>query len=398
VSVIDSSAGCPACGASGLRIFHEETRVPSHSCLLLDDAAEARDFPTGDIRLGFCPSCGFITNTVFDESLSHYSARYEETQGFSERFMTFASELAKRWVDDYDLHGKTVFEIGCGKGEFLVQMVEHGAGKGIGIDPGVNPSRIESAAADQLTWIADLYSEKYAHIEADAIVCRHTLEHISPVADFLRLIRRTIGDRTDTVVLFELPDVLRVLRETAFWDVYYEHCSYFSIGSLTRLFRTCGFDVLSARMEYDDQYIVLEATPSSEASAAAAQIDGEEDLAALAEAVAHFEQSYATTIEQWRRRVAEATTQGKRVVIWGGGSKGVAFMTALGTAAPIEYAVDINPFKADKYLAGGGHRVVSPEFLHEYQPGVVIVMNPIYRDEIQQELDRLGVPAELWLA
>ncbi len=129
-----------------MQIFHEEGSVPSHSCLLLDDATEARDFPAGALRLGFCASCGFITNTAFDPSLSAYSARYEETQGFSERFSVFASELAKRWVDEYDLHGKTVFEIGCGKGEFLVQMVEHGAGKGIGIDPGVNPSRIDAVA------------------------------------------------------------------------------------------------------------------------------------------------------------------------------------------------------------------------------------------------------------
>ncbi len=216
----------------------------------------------------------------------------------------------------------------------------------------------------------------------------------------MRLVRRTIGDRTDTVVLFELPDVLRVLRETAFWDVYYEHCSYFSVGSLVRLFRTCGFDVLSARMEYDEQYIVLEAKPSSEMSlsTAPAQIEGEDDLDALATAVAHFEEAYATTIDSWRQRVSDATSQGKRVVIWGGGSKGVAFLTSLGSASPIEYAVDINPFKADKFLAGGGQRVVGPEFLREYQPGVVIVMNPIYRDEIQQELDRLGVSAELWLA
>ena len=30
------------------------------------------------------------------------------------------------------LKGKSVLEVGCGKGEFLVQMVEYGAGKGIG--------------------------------------------------------------------------------------------------------------------------------------------------------------------------------------------------------------------------------------------------------------------------
>ena len=39
--------------------------------------------------------------------------------------------------------------------------------------------------ADRLTWIPDFYSEEYAHFSVDAIVCRHTLEHIAPVGVFL---------------------------------------------------------------------------------------------------------------------------------------------------------------------------------------------------------------------
>ena len=60
-----------------------------------------------------------------------------------------------------------------------------------------------------------------------------------------------------------------------------------------------------------------------------------------------------------------------------------------------EYVVDINPYKHGKYLAGTGQRIVAPEFLREYQPHVVIAMNPIYGAEIQRDLDRLGVGAEL---
>ena len=229
-------SACPACGEQPLDVFFEQRAIPTNSCLLLDTREEAEGFPRGDLELGFCRSCGFISNVVFDEA--EYSQRYEETQGFSKVFVEWARKLAARWVDTYDLQGKRVLEIGCGKGEFLVWMVEAGAGHGIGIDPGVHPERIETAVApDRFTWIKDFYSEQYAHLEADVIVCRHTLEHIAPVGEFMRMVRSAIGDRLDTVVLFELPDVKRVLDEVAFWDVYHEHCSYFSLGSLARLFR-----------------------------------------------------------------------------------------------------------------------------------------------------------------
>ena len=98
-----------------------------------------------------------------------------------------------------------------------------------------------------MRFINDLYSEKYTDIEADVIMCRHTLEHIGQTGEFIRMIRRAIGERKDMLVLFELPDVTRVLKENAFWDVYYEHCSYFSPGSLARLFRANNFDVARAR-------------------------------------------------------------------------------------------------------------------------------------------------------
>jgi hypothetical protein len=57
--------------------------------------------------------------------------------------------------------------------------------------------------------------------------------------------------------------------------------------------------------------------------------------------------------------------------------------------------VDINPLKHGTFLAGTGQKVVAPGFLREYQPDTVIVMNPIYCDEIQRDLDRMGLSAEL---
>lgn len=384
---------CPACGHPELDVFFEEEGIPTNSCLLLDTLDEARTFPTGDMALGFCDQCGFLANTAFQEA--EYSSRYEETQGFSALFAEWGRNLARRWVEKYDLHGRSVLEIGCGKGEFLTWMVEAGAGQGIGIDPGVHPERIETDVADRLTWIADFYSEKYAHLAADAVVCRHTLEHIAPVREFMSMVRRAIGDRLDTIVLFELPDVKRVLEEVAFWDVYHEHCSYFSLGSLARLFRRSGFEVLHLELDYDDQYLLIEARPSAVTPAVGEPLPVENDLELLRQGVEKYQTEVGALRESWRSRLAELRERGGKAVIWGAGSKGVSFLTNLGLRDEIEYAVDINPFKTGKFMAGTGHEIVAPEFLRQYRPDLVVAMNPIYLSEIRAKLDELGLSPEL---
>jgi hypothetical protein len=86
---------------------------------------------------------------------------------------------------------------------------------------------------------------------------------------------------------------------------------------------------------------------------------------------------------------------GQRTVVWGGGSKGVTFLNTLKIQDQIEYVVDINPRKQGMYIAGTGQRIVSPEFLQDYQPDALIVVNPIYQGEVQQLAGILGLTTDV---
>jgi len=384
---------CPNCNQGRMQTFYEVQNIPVHSVLLMPTRERALSYPRRDLRLGFCPQCGFIGNTIFDASVHEYSTSCEETQGFSPTFSAFARGLAKRWVEQYHLQGKSVLEIGCGKGEFLVLLVELGMGNGIGIDPAFVPERLDTAVASRLEFIQDLYSEKYTHLQADVVCCRHTLEHIAPTGSFMSMIRRTIGDRPNTLVLFELPDVFRVLREAAFWDIYYEHCSYFTTGSLARLFRRTGFDLLELEVEYDNQYIVIAGRPS--ASAAPPSFSVEDDLAAVNEAVAQFPARFSKLKDHWLATINGLRGEGKKLILWGGGSKAVSFLTTLGLKGQIDYVVDINPHKHGKFIPGTGHAVRGPESLKQLQPDCVILMNPIYEKEIRAQLQHMRLNPQI---
>ncbi len=385
---------CPACQSERIELITALDSIPVNSCLLLESSDMAQAFPTGRMAFSLCRSCGFCFNAAYQTDSSEYSARYEETQACSDRFVDFARSLAARWVERHHLAGKTVLEIGCGSmGEFLQFMVDAGIGRGIGIDPALNVERISHPRPDRFEWIPDFYSPTHADLAADAIVCRHTLEHIPDVFSFMQQIRSVIGDRTETVVLFELPDVARILDEVAFWDVYYEHCSYFSAGSLARLFRATGFEPVDVSREYGDQYLVIEARPST-VPASGDSLAVEDDLDLVRFGAAGYRDGYGQLRARWDSELLAAAERGDRTVIWGGGSKGVSFLTNVRSEA-IDYVVDINPSKHGFYMAGTGQQVVGPEFLVDYRPDLVILMNPIYVDDVQADLDRLGVESRL---
>jgi hypothetical protein len=382
---------CPSCASIDLSVFYAIKQVPAHSVLLLATREQALNYPTGDITLAYCQACGFITNIDFDANLHEYSSRYEETQGYSSTFSAFHKQLANHLIEKYDLREKSVIEIGCGKGEFLRLLCESGENSGIGFDPAYIPGRITS---DRVTFIKDYYSEKYAQYTADFICCKMTLEHIQDVAGFVETVRRSIGDNEETVVFFQVPDVRRILQEVAFWDIYYEHCSYFSLGSLSRLFRKSRFEVTDLWRDYGDQYLMIEARPGR--GQTKERLQAEDDLDELSKDLNIFVTKQVPTIQRWQSEIHAFMNDGCKVVLWGGGSKAVAFLTTLKIKhSVIQYVVDINPNKSGTYLAGTGQEIVAPNFLIDYKPDVVIMMNPIYHAEIQKDLNKMGVQTKL---
>lgn len=381
-----SNCICPSCDMHGMEVFHVVRAVPTNSCLLLSTPQEARDYPRGDIELGFCGHCGFISNVVFDEALTEYSGRYEETQGFSPTFNEFHRRLAESLIDRYALRGKKIIEIGCGKGEFLHLLCGLGANCGVGFDPGYLEGRSGDVNPD-VQVIKDFYSEKYANYKGDFVCCKMTLEHIHKAADFVSTVRHTVDHKDQGIAFFQVPDSIRILRDCAFEDIYYEHCSYFSPGSLARLFRRCGFEVLQLETAYADQYLTIEAKANG--GAQAKRLPQENDLEVLKSYVATFPTRYQRRIGDWRRTLSQLRATNQKVVVWGSGSKGVSFLTTLGIGDQIAYVVDVNPNRHGFYMAGTGQEIVSPEFLRHYQPDAVILMNRVYLDEVSRNLAHL---------
>lgn len=372
--------------------------MPVHVGVLWESSDAARASKRGDVALAFCGSCGFVGNRAFDPSRVDYSLRYDNALHFSPTFRDYERDTAERLVERYDIRGRRVAEIGCGSGHFLSLICELGANRGIGFDPSYEPGAEKLGTGVRI--LREYYAEDHAEHEADLVCCRHVLEHIPTPRDFLDMVRRSLESNRDAVVYFEVPNAYLVFRDLSIWDVIYEHCNYFAAPTLDALFRASGFEVVASQESYEGQFLSIEARLAPEyESARASRVDLDSgSLGEIADLVARFADHVQQKREEWSDRLESFAQAGSKSVIWGAGAKTVSFLNLVSAGDTIAWVVDINPSKQGSFIAGTGQPIVAPDQLVKIAPDVVVVMNPVYREEIEVQLERMGLRPEVVVA
>lgn len=380
---------CPICGSDSSGSFFDMPGMPALCNQLFPAAESARAMPRGDITLSFCDRCGFVFNRAFDPGLVPYGAHYENSLHFSPSFQAYAESLARRLIERHAVRGRRVVEIACGNGEFLSLLCELGDNRGIGYDPSGVVERAAPGARDRLDIRTRFFQESDASEPADLICCRHALEHMEDPMSFLRMLRSGLRDRPETVLYFEVPNSTWILEEFDLWDLIYEHFGYFTRQSLKQAFTRAGFEALDVGEDFGRQFLWIEARAGAGEDAARV------DLSELEATVSHFSRACQEKVQRWRDWLEELGSEGREAVVWGAGSKGTTFMNLFRDAGALSRVVDVNPHKEGMYVSGTGHRIVHPDRLVEGgAPDFVLVMNPVYLQEIQETLKRLEIPSE----
>lgn len=331
-------------------LFNVE-ELPVFQNKMFGDRATALSCPKGDMKLVQDNETGLIFNAAFDASLLEYDADYQNEQACSGVFQRHLEDV--KAIIQRHFSGKSLIEVGCGKGFFLEYL--HQSGYEItGIDPayeGDNPRVIKARFEASLG------------LSAEGIVLRHVLEHMSDPLAFLSAIAQANGGKGK--IYIEVPCFDWICQHHAWFDIFYEHVNYFRLADLHRIFG----NVYESGHVFGGQYLYVVA-----------------DMATLRKPVLApqdkcvFPEDFLDDI----KRVA-AIAKGRRNAIWGGASKGVIFALYMQRAgADMDLVIDINPAKQNKYMAGSGLRISSPtEGMQMLQAGDnVIVMNSNYLQEI----------------
>jgi SAM-dependent methyltransferase len=358
--------------------------VPVHQNLIMKTIEAARAIRRGSLEMVFCEACGFTFNRAFDATLLEYGDDYDNTQGHSPSFKSYTDGLVERLVG-LGVRDARVVEVGCGKGHFIHKLVESAPNTvGWGFDPSyVGPDEMLDG---RLNFRREFYGPGCESLLADVVVCRHVVEHVEDPMALLGSVRAALARSPDARVFFETPSLDWILENVVVWDLFYEHCSLFTPGSLRTAFERAGFEVSEIATTFGGQYLWVEARVTSQPQAEELRPGKTPELAR------RFAREEARLVEQLKGSLSGAP----RTAIWGAGAKGVTFANlADPTCTLVDCIVDLNPHKQGHFMPGTGHAIVAPEALKERGVKRAILMNPNYRDENQRLLAELGLDIAL---
>lgn len=349
---------------SYLPVFRQE-KVPVFQNKVYPTSRAALIAERGDVELVQSTISGFIFNKAFRPERMNYDVHYQNEQANSGIFKDHLQSVLSL-LKSFGINGKKVVEVGSGKGVFFEMMLADGMDCW-GFDPTYegNNSRIKK----------EYFDETHKGISAEVIIMRHTLEHITHPFSFLH----TIAAANDFkgFLFVEVPTFDWIVNKNAFWDIFFEHCNYFTESSLATMFD----NALSGNF-FGGQYIYLWA-----------------DLASIRKTIpsnVEFVKRDALTFDEKMGEYKNMLKRSGSLAVWGAGAKGSTFLNLLDRERRVvEYVIDINPSKQNKFIAGTGHPIYEPSILLQRPVENILVMNENYAEEIKEQIVQFNVTPKI---
>jgi SAM-dependent methyltransferase len=322
-----------------------------------------------------------------DEKAIPYDTNYENRQGCSPAFQKHLGTLADGLIKKYSLHHGRILEVGCGKGDFLKMLCVRANAKGVGYDTSYEGPVV--SAKPSLRFHQRYVAASDVRTKFDAVICRHVVEHVGGIGAFLSGLRGIAAAAGDPIIVIETPAFEWIAKHDCFWDIFYEHCNYFTRRCLAYLCERAGFEVVRQRLVFGGQYQVLELKVRRSAMVEPRPPGASVRLAAFArraDAAKH-------RLEEKLRRHGAA----RGWAVWGAGAKGVALVNGLRRLPP-RFVIDANTAKQGCFIPGSRVPVIAPDDPRIQSLALILIANPNYSREITFALRQGGFASTILTA
>lgn len=346
-----------------------------------------------ELAVAHCPRCGMVqlTELVDRERMFHEAyAFFSTTSAWMQRhFGAFAEYVLEQWISDDD---PFVAEIGSNDGIMLRHFAERGI-RHLGIEPSANVAEVARSRGVRTT--TEFFDETVARRilaengPADAFLGANVMCHIPYMHSVVAGIRLLLKPKG--VLIFEDPFLGDIIERTAYDQIYDEHAFYFSLGSLSHLFRMHGMEIVDALPQEvhggSMRWVVAQAGAHPVRDSVRALAEREAALGlGTPERYTRFRAEVERSREELMALLRKVRAEGRRVAGYAATSKSTTVTNYCGiTPDLVEYISDTTPIKQGKFSPGVHIPVRPHEDFAARHPDYALLFGWNHRREIMEK-------------
>ena len=348
------------------------------------------------LRVFVCDKCFLVQVDEYKKSDAIFNQDYVYFSSYSTSWLAHSKAYVEMMIEKFGLNpGMQAVEIASNDG-YLLQYFKQRGIPVLGIEPTAGTAAVaREKGIESWTEFFGVALAKRMVAEgrqADVLLGNNVLAHVPDLNDFVRGLQ--IALKPHGVITMEFPHLMQLVEHNQFDTIYHEHFSYLSLITVKAIFERHGlaiFDVeeipthggsmrIFAKHSNDEKHAILPAVDEL------LQKERKRGMQSIAY-YEGFQQRVNEVKNQFLRFLLDAKKEGKKVAAYGAAAKGNTLLNYCGIKTDlIDFVVDANPNKQNKFLPGSHIPVVNEETLKRERPDFVIIFPWNIKIEITKQL------------
>ncbi len=349
------------------------------------------------LKVYTCHNCFLVQVDEYKKSDAIFDSNYVYFSSYSTSWLKHASDYADKMTQRFGYNQDSqVIEIASNDGYLLQYFLQKDI-KVMGIEPTANTAEV--AIGKGIKTIIEFFGVELADrlrnhwdVKADLLLGNNVLAHVPDIIDFVGGMKIILAD--EGVITMEFPHLMQLVDNNQFDTIYHEHFSYLSFYTVKQIFESQGLEMFDVE-EIATHGGSLRIYAKHKEDATKTISDNVLNLIKKETDKGLNGLPYYDNFQQKALKVKLDLIEflinqkkiGKKVAAYGAAAKGNTLLNYCGIKNDlIDFVVDANPHKQDKFLPASHIPVMNEDFLKAAKPDFVIILPWNLKEEITQQL------------
>lgn len=385
---------CRFCKAELQHVFIDLINAPASNSFRTSEQLNEPEvyYP---LKVFTCHVCFLVQIDEYKKSDAIFDSEYVYFSSYSTSWLAHAKTYTEKMVERFGLNSNSkVVEIASNDG-YLLQYFKERSIPVLGIEPTANTASV--AREKGIETVVDFFGVRLAnrlaqHNKADLLLGNNVLAHVPDITDFVHGMKILLAPKG--VITMEFPHLMQLVDNNQFDTIYHEHFSYLSLYTVKQIFESAGltlFDVEELPTHGGSLRIYARHTENETLNITknVTSLLQKEITKGVQTMVYYtgFQKKVMNIKLQLLQFLLNQKKEGKTVAAYGAAAKGNTLLNYCGVKNDLlDFVVDANPHKQNKWLPGSQVPVVSENYLSQKRPNFVLILPWNLKNEIITQL------------